>query len=439
MSNQGIGITVFDSDTDAHRLVRENQPLPVAISSTTVGNNNLTLDAWGRQKVTIDRSLLHGMFTYDVADRVWEEWSIASSTYTPLATTGTLATSVNNYLQVSSGTTANNGCYLRTKRSPRYQPNRGHLHSTAYILPNPTGDGRRKVGVFCSGAGNTNGVYFELEGDGTDWILYAVRISDGVVKTRQDLTAYLPEGYDPSKGHVYDIQYQWRGLGNYKFFIDLQEIWTDSILGTLTELSLRMPALPASFESVTDTTTALLIQVGCVDITSEGGIKDSRQFASISTGTSLLNCDANSSAMIGIKIPRTITYNAATVQNTRDLVASKISSWTRDEAAAQVYFARDIVATNLDGLTWLNLPDSTAQYLIGGAGSTLDNAFATDQSSMQLVLNEWDDIEQKNVVLNPDPDSAPFYISAGDILIIAVQSFAGTDKNATSLYLSEEI
>ena len=125
--------------------------------------------------------------------------------------------------------------------------------------------------------------------------------------------------------------------------------------------------------------------------------------------------------------------------NTRDLVASKISAWTRDEAAVQVWFARDTVATNLDALTWDSLPDSTAQSLVGGDTSALDTAFQSDKASMQLVLNEWDDLEQKNIVVNPSEDSAPFFVTAGDILVVAVKSIGGTDQNATTVYLSEEI
>jgi hypothetical protein len=40
---------------------------------------------------------------------------------------------------------------------------------------------------------------------------------------------------------------------------------------------------------------------------------------------------------------------------------------------------------------------------------------------------------------NPDADAAPFTLNPGDILIVAARSFAGTDANATTLYLSEEI
>ena len=407
-----------------------------------MGTSDLIVDAWGRQKVVNDYSLFHGVWTYDVPNRLWEEWSFTSGTYTPLAQTGTLVTSEDNMLCVSSGIVAGNGAQVRSKRNPRYQPNRGHLYSSSMIIPNAIGDGRRRFGLFCGCETFGNGVYFELEGDGSDWTLYAVRKSHGVIVLREAITT--PTGYDPEKGHVYDIQYQWRGVGSYKFFINLEEVYVDAHLGTGTELSMRMPGLPAGFESVTDTTTELKMYCGCVDITSEGGLREGRQFASVSTGEDLLQADATGRAMLGIYIPRQITYDGDLVPNTRDLVASKLAAWTRDEAAVQVWAARDINVTNLrDNVTWSILPDSTSNFAIGGendtTGSGLDAQFQLDRSNMQLVLNEWHDLEEKNVVINPDQDAAPFYITPGDILIIAVKSIGGNDLNATTLYLSEEL
>lgn len=405
--------------------------------SVVAGLGPLSMDAWGRQKTINDHSLFHGMCTYDVPDRVWEEFSITAGTYAPLAQTGTLATSTGNMLNVASGTTANNGAYLRSKRNPRYQPNRGHLYSTACILPTATADGIRRFGVFGQGDVQRNGVYFELEGDGSNWALYAVRESNGVVKTRQQLT--LPSSFDPEKGHVYDIQYQWRGLGNYFFYVDLELIYSDEILGTLDELSMRMPAAPAAYESITHTTTEIKIQAGCVDITSEGGQGAGRQFATISTGDALIQADATGRAMIAIYVPRTLTYDAGTVLNTRDLVLNKLTGWCRDEAAVEVYYGRDNVATNLAGLTWGSMPDSTAQFLVGGELSALDTAFQTDRASMQLVLTEWHDLEQKNIVVNPSQGDAPFYATPGDIVVAVTKSIAGDDDAAMTLYLAEEV
>ena len=81
---------------------------------------------------------------------------------------------------------------------------------------------------------------------------------------------------------------------------------------------------------------------GCVDVTSEGGAMDSRQFASISTGDSFVTTSTNGAATLAIKLPRTITYNGNVVVNTRDVIANKLTSWTRDEASVQVWLARDL-------------------------------------------------------------------------------------------------
>jgi hypothetical protein len=407
---------------------------PGTSSAKALGDNDLVFDAWGRQKVIHDYSLFHGICTYDVPNRLWEELSVAADgTRTPLASTGTNAVSENGMLVVKSGTTANQGNACRSKRNPGYQPNRGHLFSTAIICPNPDAPGIRRWGLFT----DDGGVYFELEGTGASHTLYAVRKSAGDVKTRIAVT--LPGGFDVSKGNVYDIQYQWRGVGNYNFFANLQAVYIDSLLGSLSELSLQNPANPVTIEAITKGTTEIEVRLGCVDVTTEGGKHAMREFASVSTGDALLKSDSDGAAMLGLYIPRTLDYNGDTVVNTRDLVASKITSWTRDEAATQAWIARDNVATNLAALTWQNFPDSTTDYLIGGAGSVLNTAFQLDRANMQLLLTEWVDAEEKNIVINPTGATAPFSITPGDILIIVVKSFAGTDDNATTLYLAEEI
>jgi len=406
---------------------------PSAAPGKVLGNNDLILDAWGRQKVIHDYSLFHGLWTFDVPNRVWEEAAInASGVRTPLSATGTNVTSEGGMLVVGSGTTANQGNCVYSKRHPRYQPNRGHLYSTAIMCPNPDADGIRRWGCF---DGN-NGVYFELEGTGSAHTLYACRKSNGTVKTRQAITL---GSIDVSKGHVYDAQWQWRGVGNYKWAIDLSLVYSDDVLGTLTELSVQDPALPVCFESVTHTTTEIELKSGCVDVTTEGGKLEGRLNGSISTGETLLQADDTGRAMLGVYLPRTLTYGGGTANNTRDMVISKLTSWTRDEAAVQLWRGRDNVATNLAGLTWTDLPDSVNQYLVGGETSSLDTAFQSDRANMELLVNEWHDLEEKNVVVIPSEEAAPFYATPGDIILVVVKSIAGDDDNASTLYFSEEV
>lgn len=407
-----------------------------------LGTGELTLDAWGRQKVINDYSVLHGLFTYNVPNRLWEENAMdAALAYTPLASTGVLATSEDGALKLSSGTTANNGCALMSKRHPRYQPNRGHLYSTAGWFPDPHLDAYRKWGLFCGCLSDArrSGVYFELEGDGASWALYAVVKSYGTVQVKQDITDLIPSGVDISKNNLYDIQYQWRGAGDYFFYINQQLVYRAEFLNTMQELTIWTPALGLGFECFTHTTTPVYMHYGCIDVTSEGGAMDARQFASISTGDTLVGVTTTGTATLGVRLPRTVDYNGNTVVNTRDIMANKLTSWTRDEASVQVWVARDTSATNLAALTWTAFSDVTTEYLPGGTGTALDTAFQADKASMQLVLNEWEDLEQKNVIINPSIMDAPFYLTAGDILVVVVQPLGANKDNATTMYLAEEV
>lgn len=150
----------------------ESEPEPLQIQA---GTSEISLDAWGRQKVYYDHSLFNSIFTYNVPNRNWEEVAVdAADGYTILTGTGVRATSEDGALKITSGTVADEGTALLSKRHPRYQPNRGHLYSTAGWFPNPTADGFRKWGLMCGCLSDSRrtGVYFELEGNGSSSSLY---------------------------------------------------------------------------------------------------------------------------------------------------------------------------------------------------------------------------------------------------------------------------
>lgn len=404
--------------------------------------NELGKDAWGRHKTIKDHSLFHALFTYDIPNRIWEEFSIDSSdNYTALPVTGTNAASVLGELHISSGSVADEGAVLLSKRHPRYQPNRGHLYSTAGWFPDPELEGTRKWGLMCGCLAEVrrSGVYFEIEGDGVDFAMYVVLKSYGVIKERKDITSLLPSGFDVTKGALYDIQFQWRGVGNYKFFINQELIYEMERLQQDSSLTLWNPSLSIGYEVVTLTTTPVEMRFGCADVTSEGGSAGRRSLNSVSTGEDLIDVDNTIVPVIAVRVPRVVDYNGVTVVNTRDLVINNIITWTRDESGTYVYLARDTVAPNLDGMTWGNLFDSPVNTKIGGKSSALDSAFNLDKNNLTLVMHEWDDTDVKNRIINRDQDVAPFNITAGDILVIAVRSISGTDENASTVYLSEEI
>lgn len=412
-------------------------------SSTETGfsNSRYAYDAWDRPKTIIDQSLFSATWTYDIQSRVWEEWTYTEGSGWSPQVGFANAASEDHMLSVKSTTTAGGGCTIASKVHPKYQPNRGHLYSTALIHPNATDVGLTRFGL----GSPKDACAFEIEGDGANWDMFAFRRYGGVTSNRTSIKAAILEkfpDFDPSKGHVYDIQFQWRGVGNYYYFVDLQLVYTEEVLGTRTELSMADPALQTFFSTYcTQSGTERVAKFGCVDVSSEGGNGHAKAFNSVSTGLDPVRIDNETSetAVLAIRVPRYVNYAGdPTHINSRGAVMDKLVTWCRDEARTGVYYFRDTGATNLEALTWTDISDSRMQYAIGGDASALQTAFNADKSNGYLVLGEWADLESKNVITNSSKE-AEFTTTPGDILVITGASIGNNKDMYATLYFSEEI
>lgn len=409
-------------------------------------------DAWGRPKSILDFSIFSATWTFGIPARIWEEvhYDLLVPANSGPKPTFENATSREGMLSLVSGTTNNIGAVIQTKSHVRYQPNRGQLLSTAVTIPTA----KTGIGLATWGLGTAlNGTYFGMFSDGTDdgWDMKVSRWKGGVnqseVSIKDAILAKFPD-FDPTKGHVYDIQFEWRGVGNYYFFVDLELVYTMEILGTLDYLSIQDPALAVVYATLyqdpTETAPQYELLSGCVDVSSEGGAPQKTVFASTNTGDSLINLGntaATDVAILALKVPRSLSYDSGTVFNSRGAIMDKLVTWTRDEALTKVYVFRDTNASNLDGLTWGSTPDSDIQVLTGGINgspSALQSAFVLDKANGQLVLAEWADLEVKNIITNPATNS-DFKLAPGDILVVAMNCIGANKYSAATLYYSEEI
>lgn len=307
--------------------------------------NDLGRDAWGRQKVVKDTSIIHGMFTFNVPVTTWyeEDNEVPQTSFVG-------ASSVNGKLVFSS---LGSKRYLRTFRNPRYQPNRGLLYSSSHILPNPTADGERLFGVFT----HQSGAFFKLTSVG----LYAVvrTTIDGV--TTDDEYLIDTTGLDLSKGNIYDIQLQWRGVGNYKFLINLIEYKVIEYLGKRTELTMFNPANPIAFqcENLGDDVE---IHTGCVDVTSEGGDDNGKTYGAIGTETT-----TGSVSITGYNVPILAVRSKKLVGsliNTRDTLALLASAYGDNRAVFRIWNTRDWTAITENNQTWKDYGDGHLEYII---------------------------------------------------------------------------
>ena len=139
----------------------------------SLGWGDLTADAWGVQKVSLPFSVFHGLWTFDIPATQWlmYEDDVEVSTSTNII-------SENSAAKLTSSAT-NADCLMVSRYTPRYQPNRGHLFSTAVWCPSKTADGIREWGLQTP----ENGVFFRLKADGkfkTNTFVAAYKLMFGI-------------------------------------------------------------------------------------------------------------------------------------------------------------------------------------------------------------------------------------------------------------------
>ena len=367
-----------------------------------------TRSAYGIPKASVDYSLYHGMFTFDVPDSMW--FVFEDGTQVPNATS-TGATSVDGMLKVISQGTSTN---VESRRHPRYQPNRGHYYASSMILPDVDKDGIREWGC----ATSENGLFFRLESG----VLYAVRRSLGVDYLTEIV---LSAGADISKGCLYDIQMQWRGVGFIQFFVSTKvgtKVVHLPLLGTEDALIIANPATSMWFRAEKKTEDVTMY-CGCVDLTSEGGNKEREQYTS---ATAVVSAVSAQGPVIAIRQPLLIDGK----QNTRDARLARVRITSDKKADFGLFITRD--PTAITSADWLTIPGSYIEETLDGEITAYDTAKMRRITTLHVAAGLLTEIT------NPSPDTIDFFVVHGEYVFIDIE--AGTNVTATvTIELGEEI
>lgn len=383
-----------------------------------LSTNDLGKDAWGRPKTITDLSLFHGMFTFNVPLPTWYETINGSIT----SGVPTNCTSFDGALKVVAGATLADDTYLRSFRNPRYQPNRGALYSTAGWIENPTALMTREWGTFTA----ESGAFFRLKSGGTlVGVVRTTTTASGTVETEYPLT--IPAGVDFSKGNVFDIQYQWRGVGNYKWFINLTEVADSETLGTLTDLSMWNPALPVAWNSINGGDNDPMY-FGCVDVTSEGGEINGLTYGSVSNDN-----ESGEVAFSGYNQPVLALRSKLSVGgfiNTRDALALAATFYCNEKGIVRVWNTRDFTAITPGNSSWEDFGDGHLEVIKRaetGGTMTFDTAKAVLTFGARVAKeNTFDTSAVYGGV-------ARVFITPGDMLVFTLhrETGGGTTGGAT--------
>ena len=365
-----------------------------------LGKGDLTIDAWGRPKFVQDVSVFHGMWTFDIPDSMW---LVFENGVENINKTYTRAASIDGALNLTCNTSINDEVMIKSKRHPRYQPNRGVLYSSSVGLPNPEALGNREFGL----ATLKDGVFFRLR----DGVLYAVRLDD-TIEYEEKIT--IPFDIDLSKGNIYDIQLQWRGVGNILFFIGNPETGVSEVvhemrlLGNQTGLTMNNPALPIHFK-VKGSGEAVSLWSGCVDMSSEGGNPPQEQYGSV-IGPNVV-VGANSSLLL-LRVVSTI--NGKT--NTCDIHPYRITVYAEKKSNIEVYFTRDVTA--FVGGTWVSA--------VSGHLEMNSSVSSFDTAKMKKISSRVIGAGQVAEITLPNPQTVNFTMIHGDYFFIRGVSTSGS-------------
>lgn len=392
----------------------------------------INLDAWGVSKITQDMSIMHGMFTYNVpVDKWYEELN-------GVERVPTNATSVNGKLSLTAGATLSDKTYLRTFRNPRYQPNRGHLYSSSIFLPNKTQSGIRDFGSFTE----ESGYFFRLKSDGNLYACRVERTGVSTFNTIEELITGLPSGFDVEKGNIYDIQIQWRGVGQYKFYVGdpstgtSKLVHTMSLLGTLDQLSTYNPANPIGFrcENLGDNVE---IQCGCVDVSTEGGQQEGASYGSISTES-----NSGSVSISGFNQPMIAIRSKTSVSgliNTRDTLALLASAYADQRCVIRVWSTRDFTAITENDQSWSDFRDGHLEYIVYDVPS-VSTEMTFDTTKADLIFGARVDQDQTYATSALFEGRTDIYLTPGDMFIFTMHRETGGSTSAgVTFEFAEEI
>lgn len=367
-----------------------------------LGLGDLRSDAWGIQKVSLPYSLFHGMWTFDIPASMWFTYENGVQVYT-----SSNIISEGGVAKLSS--VGKTSVLLESRETPRYQPNRGHLFSTALWLPSKTAATIRDFGLFTS----ENGVFFRLKSDGK---LYACLRSAGVLVREELIDLSGLDGFDVEKNNIYDIQFQWRSAGNYLFYIGHPSEGASRLvhvfdnLGKLTTASIEDPALPISY-SITNAGGTSQMYVGCADVTSENGSLGVHQYESSFIEARSVN---------GVDAPVMVIYNPLQIAgktNTRGLQLARISVICSKKATFKVWAGRNAAAFTGGTFRTLNAgsfvqTDSPSKIPTAVSVTAVNTALLRNITSIQVEAAVPREVD------NPLRERITFPIVRGDYLIV---------------------
>jgi hypothetical protein len=173
-------------------------------------------------------------FPYNINPRLIESQELNGGTVTH---TGAFA-------QMQTGAAADGEASISTRKSVRYQPGVGGLVRFTATFTEGVADSQQLVGI----GDDLDGLFFGYVG--TEFGVLRRNNGTDFFTARSEWNELPFDALDPTKLNVYQIQYQWLGAGEIRFYIEFPGfggfvlVHRDKYANTETDVSLQNPSLP---------------------------------------------------------------------------------------------------------------------------------------------------------------------------------------------------
>ena len=253
--------------------------------TTDIGSQHLT--AFGEIAVGEFSPQCGWSFNYNINESIIKSIEVLGGTVTQEGA----------FAKLQTGTNASGHAVIRTRRALVYTPGIGALARFTAIFDTPVENSQQLIGV----GNNTDGWFF-----GYDGLQFGIlRRSNNIDEWTyiEDWTIGARSDFDPTKGNVYQISYQWLGFGMQYFGIEnkygnIETVHQIEYANLNTDVSVRNPSLPLSAIIINQGNTSNLTLLTPSGVAGLQGEKFSPAFETLIAYERIATIPANTETML---------------------------------------------------------------------------------------------------------------------------------------------
>lgn len=193
----------------------------------------------------------------------WTQGVIDEEFTKDITGSGSLGIIEQNGLQLNSGASTSSGIEFTSNNIYRYKPGLGQLVKMSIVLGDSGVAGNiREWGLF----DDTDGVFIRLNETQYEFVIRSNSVETVVPASNWDVPV-TPN----ANGHLWYIQFQWLGVGDFNLYYDGQVVYTHNFLGTSQFASMENPDLTIRLTNTNTTNnTDIILKNYCIGIYTEG-------------------------------------------------------------------------------------------------------------------------------------------------------------------------